>query len=611
MKIASISIHNFRSIRHCDLQCRDMLVLLGQNNHGKSNVISALNFAFNSSERPDRDEFFAFADADDRTMWVEITFDRLTEQESTTWKKYVRADGKFRFRKTAKCDDEGKIVIAYNGYVSEPQEKWLKAGNAGNYTTRDVVSKTPLSAYIPKAGKLSRQKIIEAQQEYIDEHHANLIFQETLEEGPLLGQRTVAAGVLPEFFLVPAVRDLSDESKVRNTALFGRLLTFTVNEMTAMDSRFIDMQAKLGELIGCLNAAPDSEDRPTHLTALESAIEEELSDWDVTVSVEVTPPDISKIFEMGTDIHLDDGLKTLAARKGHGLQRAVIFGLMKAWAKTMRQSRVDSAVGGTTARRASESVIFAIEEPELFLHPHAQRSLDEALRVLASNSNNQVFVCSHSTHFVNLDEYRGIALIRKDSAEKGTTVVQCTTDLFEGEDDDDRKHSFRMAAWVNPDRGEMLFARRVAFVEGETEKLVFPYLAKKLECRLGNVSIIDCGSKHNIPLYVDIARAFHLNYIVVHDEDPLPDPIPEGWNDDKKREKRRTFELNEKIQTLVGESGSVAILRPDFEGCSGISRNQGQLKGKPLAALDHFDSVEPDNIPQLLAEAVHIIYQDA
>ena len=609
MKIASTTIHNFRSIRHCNLLCRDMLVLLGQNNHGKSNVISALDFALNSSVKPEIDELFAFAGPDDKTIWVEVSFDRLTSQESTTWKKYVRADGTFRFRKTVKFDDEGRSVVAYNGYVSEPEDEWLKADNAGNYAKRDAVSETPLSAHVPESGRITKAHIEEAQRQYIAEHRADLIFHEALEEGPLLGQRNVAAGVLPEFFLVPAVRDLSDESKVKSTALFGKLLTFAVTEMASADPRFRHIQEKLSELIGVLNAGPDSADRPQQLTDLESSIEQELSEWGVRVSVEVTPPDISKIFELGTDIHLDDGLKTLAERKGHGLQRAVIFGLMKAWAKAMR--RASAAAGGTTARKASESVVFAIEEPELFLHPHAQRALDTALRVLAGSDNSQVLVCSHSTHFVNLDDYRGVALIRKTSAEEGTTLVQCTEDLFEGEDDPDRKRRFHMAAWVNPDRGEMLFARRVAFVEGETEKSILPYLARKIGCYSEDVSVIDCGSKHNIPLYVAIAKAFHLDYIVVHDEDPLPDPIPKDWSEDKTREKRRTFELNSKIQRTVGESHSVAVLRPDFEGCSGVPRAQAKRKGKALAALDYFDSVSSDDIPKQLADAVGMVYLDA
>ncbi|MFX8485533.1 ATP-dependent endonuclease, partial [Acinetobacter baumannii] len=60
------------------------------------------------------------------------------------------------------------------------------------------------------------------------------------------------------------------------------------------------------------------------------------------------------------------------------------------------------------------------------------------------------------------------------------------------------------------------------FVEGETEKVVFPYLANKLGVFDPDISIIDCGSKHNLSLYIAIANVFEIPYLVIHDEDPLP-----------------------------------------------------------------------------------------
>ena len=608
MKISKIVIHHYRSIRDCELYCPEMLVLLGQNNHGKSNILRALEFALTSSSKPDSSEIFAFADSDNKEMWVEMTFNELTKQERTTWQKYVQSDSSFCFRKTAKVEEDGKITISYNGYIEEPEQEWLKSDNASNYTNRSSAAQTPLHDFVPNSGHISKAKIEEAQLQYIDAHHTDLTFSRDLEQGPLLGQKNVAAGVLPEFFLVPAIRDLSEESKVKSTTIFGKLLNLAVTEMASADPRFHSVQQQLEELIGALNATPQNTHRPQQLTDLERSIEQELSEWDVRVSVEVTPPDVSKIFELGTDIHLDDGLKTLAERKGHGLQRAVIFGLMKAWAKAMRKTKTGD--GEPSARRASESIIFAIEEPELFLHPHAQRTLDTALRDLATSPSSQVMVCSHSTHFVNLDDYRGIALIRKVSAESGTEIVQCKQNLFEGDDIKERKRRFHMAAWVNPDRGEMLFARKVAFVEGETEKTLFPYLAKRLECYSESVSIIDCGSKYNLPLYIEIAKAFRLSYTVVHDEDPVPDSIPPGGSDKKSREKRKTFEFNITIANAVGDTGNLEILSPDFEGCSGISKNQASNKGKALAAIDFFETVSANNIPTRLADVIRSIYGD-
>ena len=43
---------------------------------------------------------------------------------------------------------------------------------------------------------------------------------------------------------------------------------------------------------------------------------------------------------------------------------------------------------------------------------------------------------------------------------------------------------------------------------------------------------------------------------------------------------------------------------PDFEKASGISRAQGDRKGKALAALDHFDELSRKDIPGPIVELV-------
>jgi CRISPR-associated exonuclease Cas4 len=166
-----------------------------------------------------------------------------------------------------------------------------------------------------------------------------------------------------------------------------------------------------------------------------------------------------------------------------------------------------------------------------------------------------------------------------------------------------------MAAWVNPDRGELFFARKVVLVEGETEHAIFPFLASRLGCFDPSVTIVDCGSKHNLLLYIRILNAYGITYVVVHDEDPLPDPIPDEWDDDKKREKRRTFELNTKIAEGICEDlGSVFVLSPDFERASGVSRKQGDKMGKAIAALEHFSPLPVENIPETIQEIVRALY---
>ena len=168
-----------------------------------------------------------------------------------------------------------------------------------------------------------------------------------------------------------------------------------------------------------------------------------------------------------------------------------------------------------------------------------------------------------------------------------------------------------MAFWVNPDRAEMFFAKKAIFVEGETEKASLPYLAKKLGYVNQDISYIDCGSKNNLSLYILISNAFKIPYIVIHDEDPLPDPIPENWDEDKVIGKKRTFALNDTLKSMINlDIGNIEMLSPDFEEVAGISRNQGKKLGKALAALDHFDSTSDDHIPERIKKLIELIYEE-
>ena len=606
MMITSIKIHNYRSIHDLEMHCESLAVMLGPNNHGKSNILSALDFFLSTSAKPSEEDFFAYR-GDDNELLVELTFHEITEQERTTFKRYLRSDDSICVRKTAKLTEGAKVETFYNGYVEEPEERWLQSDAVDHLTKREELKDTPLSDLVPEKGRLTKSLIQEAQQRYIDEHRGELTFSEAIETGPFLGQKNVGGGVLPDLYLIPAVRDLSDETKIKSGTVFGKLLNRAIQEMAMRDPRFKDVREKIEELIKAFNASGEDSTRPEQLVALERNIERELKQWGVSVDIEVQPPAIEKVFELGTNLHLNDGLRTLAEQKGHGLQRAVIFALIRAWAMALRSAPDSEST--TVPRTSSESVIFAIEEPELFLHPHAQRRLAEALQEMSSTPQHQVFVCTHSTHFVNLDRYRNIVVVTKASAREGTSVRQCMDDLFSEKTHTGRKKRFHMSRWINPDRGEMFFARKVAFVEGETESTILPFLAQKIRCFDADVSVIDCGSKHNLLLYITIANAFRLSYVVVHDEDPLPDSTPTDWNEDKLRNKRHTFKLNEEIKnTIVASIGSVEMFSPHFEDVAEVSKAQGEKKGKALAALDHFEDKAIDEIPDRLKTVVESVY---
>jgi CRISPR-associated exonuclease Cas4 len=163
--------------------------------------------------------------------------------------------------------------------------------------------------------------------------------------------------------------------------------------------------------------------------------------------------------------------------------------------------------------------------------------------------------------------------------------------------------------WLNPDRAEMFFADRVVFVEGPTEKAVLPFVAEKLSIFNPDVTIVDCGGKRNLPLYITLANAFKLKYVVVHDEDPVPDPVPTDWDEARLREQKNLAALNREISELVDQKiGEVRVIEDDFETAFGVPKSQAKKKGKVLAAIEHFDGTPNEKLPPSLTELVAVAY---
>ena len=69
MKIENVTISNFRSIIHVNIGFEDLMMFIGQNNHGKSNILYAILFFFGEIKLEDLD----FLDGTEE-VYVEILF---------------------------------------------------------------------------------------------------------------------------------------------------------------------------------------------------------------------------------------------------------------------------------------------------------------------------------------------------------------------------------------------------------------------------------------------------------------------------------------------------------------------------------------------------------
>jgi predicted ATPase len=231
----------------------------------------------------------------------------------------------------------------------------------------------------------------------------------------------------------------------------------------------------------------------------------------------------------------------------------------------------------------ASGVVFAIEEPELFLAPHAHRYLYRVLRRLAQ-AGNQVFFTTHAPGLLNVAALEEVNLVHRD--EIGVTSVERLRPI----DVDD---TFRAMCEFDAERSELFLSRAAILVEGMTEKLAFPFVFHALghDADREQISIVECGGKANLPLFVEICKRARVPYVVVHDSDMRRGREPVAAE----------VALNALIRRRAGARRTI-VLEPDFEGVAGF-RSRAH---KPQRAWRRIARSHPKELPPPLVRAVRL-----
>jgi CRISPR-associated exonuclease Cas4 len=567
MKIKSIKVSNFRSIIEVEISFENLMMFIGQNNHGKSNVLYSILFFFGEIKIQDLD----FFDGTDE-LYVEILFYDLDEDDIVTFSKYLTFENEILVRKTAYKNGS----FEYNGYIQNPQEECLQESNATNYRSRESAQLLPFYNLLPSDGRLTIALIQDAQKQYLLNNIESINFVYELEETNFLGAKNVAQGMFGEIFFIPAVKSINEDLSNNKTSLFTKLYSKVIELVTSSNMDISTLKNQINTQFSKFNKYnsdnSDNQDRPVELTEFENRLSDNLREWGVNLEVEILPPNIDDVFKSDVNVWIHDGIKTDINRKGHGLQRALTFSLIKTFSEYV-SSIPDSE---RPNRQASKSSYFIFEEPELYLHPQAQRALLDTLINLSNDS--QVILCTHSSSLISLDNYKSIAIVRKDKISNETSITQHQQEIFVGDD----KKNFNLLSWINPDRAELFFAKKVILVEGATEKAIVPFIAKKLNVFKFEYTLIDCGSKTKIPYYISLLNKFKIPYIAVYDKDHQANKLQPA----KDIADRDTSKIEDIIDTDFGKS---IVFINDIEEELGMIAG---VSSKPYIALEEINKDE-------------------
>lgn len=542
MRLTHLHIQNFRSCREIQLEIGGMHALVGANNSGKSSVLRALDFLFNPSTRSINEESFWGKDTS-LEIRVEAVFSDLTEKEKETLGVYLRPDGTFHMARSARMGVKGaevgsdseqdgdKIVIGQHYKKPTPEPEWLRESCITSNKIKEwwqckdklVVGDLSFADFLDasKAPGVSEWK--EKATQFVSTYADKIPMEDTWVDNPK-GYANVLKGILPFFVLVPAVRDVMEECKGTKNSPFGKLLYAILDTVT--QEKRAKIEGLLAEVAKHMNRTGGDERVPL-IAETERQLNTLLNDFFARCDLEIEfeTPSLETLLS-APRLYIDDGFRTAVESKGHGLQRAVIFTILRCYAE-----HISSLTDG------KRNLILAVEEPELYMHPQAQRTIRSVFRKIVEGGD-QVIFSTHSSLLVDVAHFDEIVRMEVgfDTSNGSRTRVSRAWQLpmskmiedlegrcphLKGQITPESMRELYSHAY-NPRRNEGFFASKIILVEGLTEEYSLPIYADGLpNCAFDpqGISVVECGGKGMMDRLYRVFNELHIPCYILFDYD--------------------------------------------------------------------------------------------
>jgi hypothetical protein len=523
MKYTSLEIENFRGLGKIVVPLHRLTCIIGENNAGKSSVLHALHAVMPGSGYKITQLDFGDSSSPIRiALRIEGIGKQDLERIAPNHRQSVAndvVDGALTLVRTGELRPD-KVASRLGVVRRRPiEERWRSdvvaerlKGNAGS-ALREVVREN----WPELADTLKTQTAVIAA---ITAHVAAFPVDELQFHDAAIGTGIEQgyAGLLPEVIYVASVKDVADEVKTTDSAVFGKLVGLLLEsvkeELGPLDDQFQGVRSKLSRVVGD-DGTSLVDDRLPAVKDLEARLAGFTQEAfpGVQLEIDVPVPQLKTILNSAT-VLVDDGHMGLIGSKGDGLKRAFIFALLR----TLMEHRASNNPTGTTE---GPGCWLLFEEPELYLYPHAQRLMFRALE--AFSSTNQVIVTTHSPAFLEAEsrDRAFVKLSKKfdgDGKPCGAGVHQVS--LAEEADRD----AFQLIQHENNTAG--FFAKEVVLVEGDSDAVVFQHLARLLggdawNAVERNVTFARIDGKGNIGRYRRFFAKFGVDVHVIVDLDVL------------------------------------------------------------------------------------------
>lgn len=532
MRLRELRVINYRAVKDsgaialCALQG-----FIGENNSGKSTLLSAIEVLTSSGAGG-----ITAADFNDPSSEILIRgeFEGLNGAEERLWRSYlVQGTLTLEKRLWLELDERtGKISVKaeYHGYRAEPSDWFLSLPKieeqyGGKVKWLEVVNEGSLPEYFLVDGKCTKSIFEKALARYLSETSVAYDEPDVSSTQALGLQSRVIAG-LPAVYLLKAVSDYNAEIDRRSsTTTFRRLMGDLGDRVLQQDPRYQEIEAALEAIKTLLNGdSPESGGRLAALGKVEDGMTtllRQLMPSVLKVRMRVATDEIREVFSRGVELLVNDGAETEVMAKGHGMQRCIVFTLLRALMLHQRNRLLENEAVNAAADASDQhrSIILLIEEPELYIHPQLCKLFYDTMVDFAKS--DQVVYTTHSPLFVDANEHESITIVSRSDHSMGSRVRNCRTAAFEGLTD---RKLFQGLTRLNPAVNELFFARHVLVVEGPEDSIAVSETLQALDrirTRTEEIglTVVVAGGKPGIPFFLRVLNAFEIPYAVLHDTD--------------------------------------------------------------------------------------------
>ena len=510
MKIQSVRIKNFRTLKDVTIPFDSVTTFIGPNGSGKSTVLRALDWYFNGKPGSLTEKDCSFG-ATDEGIEVQVTFADLTEKDRNELGKYAPT-GVTTFTAWKRRDPDGAESLSANSKSYAPFNDIRGKGSAAekkfaynNLRTSDASIGLPAWSSVDAANQ--------AMTAWEAGHTDQLIeAPESLQTNFFGFNSGGKMSGLFDFVLVTADLRANEESIDGKSSIIGRILERSVDRAAADEAI-----AEIVEESRAKQQKVYEEKFKAQLETMAKQLNEVVSSYSPGRAVTVSPAEVElKAPRTTFDVAVLDGTtETAVDRQGHGFQRTLLISALQ----LLAQSGAASAEG---------VICLAIEEPELFQHPIQAKAFAKVLRSLAEDADKhiQVTYATHSRYFLEARHFDQVRRLTRSSGDAPVVTVHHATvaDVKEklNEIQNPEIVDRQLDGIVVDQLAVALFANRAFLVEGGTEASVFYGIGDKTapgSLEASGISIVPVGGKTSIPLAHAILKSIGIPVYALFDAD--------------------------------------------------------------------------------------------